>query len=88
MWPGRDGRLVSFELPPLKRPSDVGRAIDTAMRLAADGVLTLREAKLLSDLATARGAAFATLDVDDHIQRLEAATQRMLAGQPALRRVK
>jgi len=72
--PQRRSRRVFFDLPPIERSEDLGKAIGSVMQGAASGQLFLDEAAALIGMMEARRKALETIDLEQRLQALEAGT--------------
>ena len=70
--PQRRSRRVIFDLPPIDRIEDLGKAIGSVLQEAASGQLFLDEAAALIGMMEARRKALETIDLEQRLQTLEA----------------
>ena len=70
--PKRRSRRVVFDLPPIDRIEDLGKAIESVLQGAASGHLLLDEAAALIGMMEARRKALETIDLEQRLQTLEA----------------
>jgi DNA helicase HerA-like ATPase len=70
--PQRRSRRVIFDLPPIDRIEDLGKAIGSVLQEAASGQLFLDEAAALIGMMEARRKALETIDLEQRLQALEA----------------
>jgi hypothetical protein len=70
--PQRRSRRVVFDLPPIDRIEDLGKAIGSVLQEAASGQLFLDEAAALIGMMEARRKALETIDLEQRLQVLEA----------------
>ena len=70
--PKRRSRRVVFDLPPIDRIEDLGKAIGSVLQEAASGQLFLDEAAALIGMMEARRKALETIDLEQRLQTLEA----------------
>ena len=70
--PQRRSRRVIFDLPPIDRIEDLGKAIGSVLQEAASGHLFLDEAAALIGMMEARRKALETIDLEQRLQALEA----------------
>jgi hypothetical protein len=74
LWPAPKGRLIEFDLPPVRTPEDIPMALDAVLQAVAAGILTPDEGAALSSTVI-DGAAKIMADVHVYL-----ATVRKLAG--------
>ena len=70
--PQRRSRRVVFDLPPIDRIEDLGKAIGSVLQEAASGQLFLDEAAALIGMMETRRKALETIDLEQRLQVLEA----------------
>jgi len=63
---------VSFDLPPIERVEDLGRAIGSVLQAASCGRLLLDEAAALVGMMESKRRAMETIDLEQRLQALEA----------------
>jgi len=73
--PQRRSRRVIFDLPPIDRIEDLGKAIESVLQGAASGHLLLDEAAALIGMMEFRRKALETIDLEQRLQALEAETE-------------
>ena len=70
--PQRRSRRVVFDLPPIDRIEDLGKAIGSVLQEAANGQLFLDEAAALIGMMEFKRKALETIDLEQRLQALEA----------------
>jgi hypothetical protein len=85
LWPAPKGRLIEFDLPPVRRPEDISLALDAILQAVAGGILTPDEGAALSSTVI-DGAAKVMHDVQVYlatVAKLAAAGDKRLSQLPA-----
>jgi len=70
--PQRRSRRVIFDLPPIDRIEDLGKAIGSVLQEATSGQLFLDEAAALIGMMEFKRKALETIDLEQRLQALEA----------------
>jgi len=73
--PQRRSRRVIFDLPPIDRIEDLGKAIGSVLQEATSGQLFLDEAAALIGMMEFQRKALETIDLEQRLQALEAETE-------------
>lgn len=69
--PRRKSRAVAFDLPPIERAEDLGKAIGSVLEEAASGRLFLDEAAALIGMMETKRRVLETVDLEKRLQALE-----------------
>jgi hypothetical protein len=72
LWPERKGRLVTFDLPPMKSPADFAVALGCIAQAVATGDLTPDEGQSVAALLELQRRAVETAELEQRIAALEA----------------
>lgn len=71
VWPLRRGRPVALDLPPLRSPADLTKAVAAVVAAVAAGQVTAEEGQAVAGLLDLHRRAVETADLDARLTALE-----------------
>lgn len=84
LWPERRGMPIVFSMPPVKTPEDLAAAHEHFLEQASQGVLTLEEANMITNMIDRKGKALETVELAKQLAELKEQIAQITGGGEAV----